>query len=529
MRRTRAILLALAISGVVAGCSASGGGRPPCPLGERCVNVAITSDPYTLDPNKYVLSVEAFIFGNLLVGLTAQDSRGRIIPGMATSWSTSADGLTWTFRLRDAKWSDGQPVIAADFVTSLRRHVDPKTASPWASPLYVIEGAEDAAAGKISPAAIGARAPDSRTVILKLRSPTPYLAELMAGFGLPVPTHALSKWGDAWAEPGKYVSNGPYLLETRAMGDRIVLTANPDYFGPQPCFDRVTMFVTPSAVTAERRVVAGEMDIAMRFETNRTSLLRRTMPGYVRTPPALGFTRVAFNLSVPALKDRRVRDALAMSIDREFLTGKLLGGGNVPLTTVSPIGVTGYSVNPPVWASWPLERRVETARKLMRAAGYTPARPLRLDYKYPASQPRNVAAFLQSEWRAIGAEISLSSVDPQIHFNDMMVRDFELGFDNFNAAWMDPSQFLELSRKTDPNNYPGYDNPAFDAALERANQQSDPARRLSMLANAEAIIAGDVVNASLYGYSPTQLVNPAIIGFDDNLMNAHPAQYWCRK
>ena len=529
MRRKLAIPLALAVSGILAGCNAAGGGRPPCPAAQRCVNVAISGDPYTLDPNKYVLSVEAFVFKNLLVGLTAQDSLGRIIPGMATSWSTSADGLTWTFRLREAKWSDGQPVIAADFVISLRRHLDSKTASPWASPLFVIAGAEDAAAGKVSPDAIGALAPDPRTVILTLRSPTPYLAEMMASFGLPVPSHALKRWGDRWAEVGNYPSNGPYLLETRAMGDRIVLTANPEYFGRKPCFDKLNMFVTPSPITAERRVASGEMDIAMRFDPNRTSLLKKMMPGYVRTPPGLGFTRVAYNLGVPALRDRRVRQALAMSIDREFLTQKLLGGGNVPLTTVSPPGIPGYSVAPPAWASWPLEKRVESARKLMRAAGYTSDKPLRLDYKFPASQPRTVAAFLQSEWRAIGADISLSSVDSQIHFNDMMVHDFELGFDNFNAEWMDPNQFLELSRKTDPNNYPGYDNTIFDAALERANLQSDPARRLSMLGRAEAILARDNVNASLYGYSPTQLVNPAITGFDDNLSNAHPAQFWCRK
>ena len=526
MHATAASLLALA---ALAGCSPDGGGRPPCPAGERCVNVAIPADPYTLDPNKWVLTPEKDIFSNLLVGLTTHDANGRAIPGMATQWSTSADGLTWKFHLRDAKWSDGTPVTATDFVTSFRRHVDPKTASPWSAPLYVISGAEDVAGGRASPETIGAFAPDPHTLVLKLRNPTPYLAELMATFGFPVPTPAVKKWGDRWADTDKYLSNGPYLLKTRTMGDRVVLTANPTYFGRKPCFDRITMFVTPSPITAERRVKSGEMDIATRFASNRTALLRRTMPGYVRTPAALGFVRVAFNLAVPKLQDRRVRQALAMAIDRDFLSRSVVGGGSVPITTITPPGLTGYAVVQPAWASWPIPRRVAAATALMRAAGYSPEKPLRLDYKFPATQPRNVAAYLQSEWRAIGAEIALTAVDPTIHFNDMMVHDFEIGFDNFSGEWIDPGQFLELNLKTDPNNYPGYDNPAYDSLFTQANRESDPQLRLAMLARAEEIAMGDVANAALYTYGPSQLVNPAITGFNDNVNNVHPAQFWCRK
>ena len=165
----------------------------------------------------------------------------------------------------------------------------------------------------------------------------------------------------------------------------------------------------------------------------------------------------------------------------------------------------------------------------MRAAGYSPEKPLRLDYKFPATQPRNVAAYLQSEWRAIGAEIALTAVDPTIHFNDMMVHDFEIGFDNFSGEWIDPGQFLELNLKTDPNNYPGYDNPAYDSLFTQANRESDPQLRLAMLARVEEIAMGDVANAALYTYGPSQLVNPAITGFNDNVNNVHPAQFWCRK
>lgn len=280
--------LALLLAILCAAC-AGGQGRSPCPTGEKCFEAGNASEPFTLDPNKAQLVTESNVMYDILVGLTTFNAKGETVPGMATSWSVSPDGLTWTFKLRKANWSDGVPVTASDFVASFRRIQDPKTASPYAYLLYLIQGSQEVNAGKTKSSTIGAFAPDPQTLVIKLTHPAPYLPLLMVhSSGFPIPAHAVAKWGDKWVEPGHYVSNGAYTVASWKLGDRVVLRRNPQFYDAQSvCFDQISYYPTTDPVSAERRVESGELDMIDQFQSSRAEYLSKKLPGYTHPVPIL--------------------------------------------------------------------------------------------------------------------------------------------------------------------------------------------------------------------------------------------------
>lgn len=526
------VVAGLALAGLLAACGPRGGTRPPCPPGEQCLNTGSTTEPFTLDPNKFQMSSEYDILRDLMVGLTAVDARGKVIPGMATSWTTSPDGLTWTFRLREARWSDGVPVTAADFVESFRRIQDPSTASPYSYLLYPIKGAQEVNAGKAPREAVAVFAPDPRTLVLKLVQPTPHLPQILTyGGAMPVPVHALARWGDRWVEPGKYVSNGAYTLAARMTGDRVVLRKNPSYWNAEKvCFDQVSYFAATDLVSAERRVAARELDTMALFEPKRAPFLRKSMPGYIDPQPMFWITYISFNAQVPALQDRRVRLAAAMGIDRTFITRKLSNIGQQPLYGFTPSGFEDYTnPPPPAWAAWPFERRLAAARELMRQAGYTPERPLRLELSYYASFNRSIAAAVKADWRRIGLDVTLASAETQIHYQNLNTRNFQIAFDGWTADFADPITFLELLRSTaGAQNHSGYASPRYDDLILRAENEPDAQRRLTLLNRAERLIMDDWPVAPIYVNTSAQIVNPALTGFYNNPLDIHPKEFVCR-
>lgn len=511
---------------------AGGGGRSPCPPGEKCFEVGNSSEPFTLDPNKAQLVTESNVMYDMLVGLTTFNAKGETVPGMATSWSTSPDGLTWTFKLRKANWSDGVPVTASDFVASFRRIQDPVTASPYAYLLYLIAGSEAVNAGKAKPETIGAFAPDPQTLVIKLTHPAPYLPLLMVhSSGFPVPAHAIAKWGDKWVEPGHYVSNGAYTLASWTLGDRVVLRRNPHFYDAQSvCFDQVSYYPTTDQVAAERRVKSGELDMIDEFQSSRADYLRKTLPGYTHPGPKLTIYYVPFNLQVPQLQDRRVRLALSMAVDRDFVTAKIMRAGQLPLYGFTPPGLPDYQqIAVPVWAAWPFERRIVAARELMREAGYTAERPLKLELKYSSGTDRALPAALQADWRRIGADITLAPTEGQIHYSELNAKAYQIANAGWTADYADPTTFLQLlATNSGPQNYSGYSNPAYDELLKRADNERDGAKRIAILRQAEVTAMADWPVLPIYTGSSRALTNPVNTGFIANPVDWHLKRYMCR-
>jgi oligopeptide transport system substrate-binding protein len=512
--------------------------RPPCAAGKVCLTIGNTNEPATLDPHTSTGTWEDRIQSDLFTGLAQSDAAGRTIPGVAERWEASPDGLVWTFHLRPAVWSDGVPLTADDFVFSLRRVLNPETASEYASLIFLIKNAEAVNSGKAPLEALGVRAVDARTLEITLTHPAPYLPELTRHHVLyPVARHAVEKYGEDWVKPGRMVSNGPYRLVDWRLGDHVRIEKNPRFWdAAKVCVDEVRFYPTTDAISAERRVDRGELDINTDIQSNRIARLRTKMPGYVRTHVWLGTTYMAFNRGpksrVPALKDRRVRQALTMAIDRDFIATGLLRGGQLPANTMVPPGVANYQASPgPYWAGWSLEKRQAEARRLLAEAGFGPGNPLKVEIKHRNSaDPMLFMPAIQADWKLVGVRAILAQQEGQISYADYRVRNFEVADAAWIADYNDATSFLDLQRSNyGPQNYADYDNPAYDALMKQADNEPDAVKRAGILSRAETMMLTDAPISPIYFYINKNLVNPRITGWVDNLVDHHRTRWLCVK
>ena len=528
--------LALTLTAAVglAGCQAKVT-RPACPAGKVCLEYGNNSEAATLDPQKSNLIDEVSIIADLVMGLTTDAPDGSPVPGMATSWETSADGLTWTFHLRDAKWSDGVPVTADDFVYAYRRILDPKTASIYAYLVYILKNGQALNEGKARPEDLGVKALDPHTLQLTLEHPAPYLPEVTKHQSFyPVPKHTVEKYGDDWVQPGRFVGNGPMKLVSWRLGDYIRVEKNPLFFeADKICIDRIDYYPTPDSVMAERRVARGELDINTNFQSNRIDRLRRTMPGTVRPHISLATSYLSMNTrDIPAFKDVRVRRALSESIDREFLTSKLMRADQVPAYAFVPPGTANYKSGPHLfWAGRTLAQRQADAKRLLAQAGYGPGHPLTFELK----SPNNPDALLisqsaQADWAAVGIDAKLVQNENQVAFAAYRDRDFAVGAMNWYADFNDPMTFLGLMKSdTGAQNYGDYKSATYDALLNAADHEPDGARRADILAEAEQVMLNDEAMIPLFFVVNRNLVSPRVTGWVDNVENFHRARWLCVK
>jgi oligopeptide transport system substrate-binding protein len=522
----RAALLALAACG-------RHDHRPTCPPGARCLLYGNGAEPVSLDPSKIDGAWEHTIVSQVMIGLTDRDPQAHLIPGMATSWSTSPDGLTWTFHLRDARWSDGVPVTAGDFVFAMRRLEDPKTASYSAFLIFPIKNAEKINNGHAPVASLGVEAPDPRTLVIHLEHPWVNLLLYTSTRAMwPEPEHAVRRWGDAWTLPGRYVGNGPYTVAAWRLGDKVVLKKNPLYWdAAHVCYDEVDYFPSSDAISNERSVRSHELDVSTTVQSNRVAYLRRQGLGSsLHVAPESGVTYLAFNMQDRLLKDVRVRQALSMAIDREFITRKLLRGGQTPAYSFVPPHLLGYDNGPKVyWAGWTFAARQAEARRLLAAAGYGPAHPLKLVIKHRNSaDPLLFMPAIQADWKDVGVQATLQQNDVQVAYQEYEIHDFQVG----DAGWLseDPIVYLDLARSdTGGQNYGQYDNRAYDAELDAARASADLPTYDAHMAKAEQILLADAPLAPLFYVSSRNLVNPAITNWVDNLTDNHGAHWLCRR
>ncbi|MFI4964396.1 MAG: peptide ABC transporter substrate-binding protein [Caulobacterales bacterium] len=530
--RTPPLLALFAAALALAGCGGQGH-RPACPTGQVCLEYGNNSEPLTLDPQKSNLTDEFTIIGDLIVGLTTDAPDGAPTPGMATSWETSQDGLTWTFHLRDAQWSDGVPVTADDFVYAYRRILDPHTASIYAYLVYILKNGQAVNEGKAPPQALGARAVDAHTLELTLEHPAPYLPELAKHQSFfPVPRHAIEKYGDAWVRPGRFVGNGPFKLVSWSLGDKIQVAKNPRFWdAAHVCVDRINYYPTPDLVSAERRVQRGELDINTSFLSNRLQHMNQVMPGYARPHVSLATSYLAFNTHDRGpLQDIRVRRALSEAIDRDFITAKLMRAGQVPAYSFVPPGTAHYPRGARLrWASEPFVQRQIEAKALLAQAGFTAGHPLKLEIKTQnATDALLLSEAVQADWRAIGVDATIAQNETQIAFAAYRNRDFQVATVSWYADFNDPVTFLGLLKSdTGAQNYGDYRSAAYDALLLQADQEPDEAKRAQILARAEQTMLDDEGLAPIYFIVNRNIVSPKITGWVANSENFHRARWLC--
>jgi oligopeptide transport system substrate-binding protein len=534
LQKTAALTAALGALVLTASCE-EGGRRAPCPAGKLCLEYGNSVDPLSIDPALASLVQEDHILGDLFTGLTQYDPQSKPVSGIATSWETTPDGLTWTFHLRHSKWSDGVELTADDFVYSIRRAMDPKLASEYANLLYVIKNGEAVNNGKLPTTALGVEAAGPYTLLIHLEHPVPYLLYITTHEVMyPVPRHVVEKYGSRWVEPSHWVSNGPYTLAEFKLGDRLRAVRNPNFYDAGSiCIDQINYYPTTDSISAERRVKRGELDFSDDIQSNRIAYLKRPeqMLQYVKINTWLGTTYIPFNgKAQPAFRDVRVRQALAMAIDRDFITQKLMRGGQVPASTFVPPGVANYPGGAaPHWASWSLSQRQAEARRLLAAAGYGPTRPLKFELKVRNSaDPMLIYPAVQADWKEIGVQASIAPEEGQIAYADYRARNFEAADAAWIADYNDPMTFLNLLKSNaGQQNYSDYANPAYDALLDKADHETDLVLRGQALQQAEKIAMEDATIAPLYHYVSKNLVSPTLTGWAPNIADWHRSRYLC--
>ncbi|WP_430912643.1 peptide ABC transporter substrate-binding protein [Methylobacterium sp. sgz302541] len=491
------------------------------------------ADPETLDPHKSSTVAEAHILRDLFEGLLTYDNRGAIVPGAAESWQVSDDALTYSFRLRaDGRWSNGDPVAAEDFVHALRRILSPATAAKYAEVLYPLRNAAAVNRGAMPPEALGVSAPDARSLVVALEKPTPYLLELLTHqTSMPLHRPSLERYGERFTRPGNLVSNGPYRLEELVPNDRITLSRNPHFRdAARIAIPRVAFVPAPDQSSAVRRYAAGELDSLSDLPGDQMASLKARFGDQVVLGPALGVLALAVNTRKKPFDDARLRRALSLVIDRDYLAEAIWGGTMAPAFSLCPPGLDHYRDPPEIEGarSLPIDNEAQAAR-LLEEAGFGPGgRPLVVEYRFNTSDNnRNTAVAIADMWRGLGIETRFVYTDAKTHFAHLRDGgDFDVARMSWLADYSDPQNFLFLLKTgNDGLNSGRYANPAYDALLSEADGERDLGRRTDLLFRAETVALAELPWIPLLHYRSKALISPRLKGYTANLRNVAPTRF----
>ena len=522
---------ALALALAVSACGGGGGSSDDTLTLRRGISAKVD----TLDPHRSSAAWENIVIGDMFHGLMQHAADGEVIPAMAESWTVSDDGLVWTFKLIEATWSDGVPVTANDFVFALRRIQDPAIASQYSSLLYIIKNAQALNETRVAPEELGVRAIDDRTLEITLEEPAPYFLGLLTHYTtFPVPQHIVEQYGEAWVQPENIEVNGPYKLMFWQTGNQLVADANPLFYEADTlCFERVSYFELEDLAAVERRMEAGDLDVNNDFDGGRKAELDRRFPGWARTTPGLLTTYWSFNSSEAPFDDVRVRKALAMALDREFLVDNVLTPGFIPAYGFVPPGIANYETDRPQveWKSMSREERLVEARTLLEEAGYGPDNPLRFEYKHRSTGDNPKAApVAQANWNEIApwVDAQILRQDTKVLYADLRQSNFEVADGGWLADYNDPLNYLYLlDSDAGQQNYGNYSNPEYDALLEQASQEQDLEKRAEIFAQAEEIMLQDYPITPMWFEVTKNLVNPNLDGWAENAEDNHRSRWLC--
>ncbi len=479
----------------------------------------IKDEPASLDPIKAVGLPEAQVARDLFEGLVNQDANGKIIPGVATAWSTT-DNQTYIFTLRkDARWSNGDPVTAKDFVYSWQRLVDPKSLSPfaWFAQLAGIQNAGDIIAGKLPVNQLGVSAVDDHTLKVQLDKPVPYFPSLTANFSLfPVPQAVVEKFGNDWTKVGNLVGNGAYQLQERVVNEKLVLAPNPHYWDhAHTVLTKVTFVPINQESNATKRYLAGDIDITESFPKNLYQKLLKDIPGQVYTPDQLGTYYYAFNTQRPPTSDVRVRQALSYAIDRKIIAEKVLGTGEKPAYHFTPDVTAGFTPDNGLLKQQSQAELDAQAKTLLQAAGFGPGNPLKLTLLYNTSEShQKIAIAVASMWKKkLGVEVKLQNQEWKTYIDSRNSGNFDV----IRASWVgdynEASTFLSLLTSSHSGNIAKFRSADYDRVLEQASRETDPAERNADYNRAEQIIAEQAPIAPIYQYTNGRLIKPWVKGY----------------
>jgi oligopeptide transport system substrate-binding protein len=477
----------------------------------RVLRRGLPGEPRTLDPQLADDDFSFQVVRDLYEGLTAEDAYGRVVPGVASTWVVDDTGTIYTFSLRpEAKWSNGDPIVASEFVEGMRRAVDPKTASGSASLLAVIKGASEVIAGHKGVSELAVAAQGDSIVQIQLEHPAPFILQILSQ-PIAAPLHNNTK-----ATAGALVYNGPYVLVSRVPGSSIDLAHNPNYWNSSNVSIQGVRYINAESQATElREYAAGQLDLTF---TIPMSDLRRVMDKFgseVQIAPTLGTVYLALNLESGPLKHSAdLRQALAMAVDKQEIAQHLMMGATPAYTFVAE-GVSDYVAPRYEWASWPRERQLASARDLYQRSGYSNKNALHLRLYYNNSEGiQQIMVAIAGSWKQnLGVVSELTADEFRVFLDGRKDRSrWDVARLGWDADYNDPSSFLEIFSAGNPQNDPGYASTAFNSLLAQARVEPRPNARASILREAEQVLLDDYPIIPIYFSNGRRLVKPYVGG-----------------
>lgn len=493
---------------------------------DRTFRVAMW-DPETLDPSLAADESSVTIARALFEGLLRPpvgDGAPRF--GVARDHEISADGLVHTFRLRpDARWSDGRPVTAQDFVYAWTRVLDPETGSRSAPLADVIEGAQAFRRGQASSEDLGVRALDAATLEVRLSAPAPWFPHLLTypAFA-PVRQDVVKGGGKDWTRPGRIVGNGAFVLVEHDPKVRVVLEKNPHYWNAESVsLERVEFYFLESERTAWDWYRLGRVDWLKGTLTRDLIPEARRLGGEFHADPVLCTYFTAVRITRPPLDDERLRRAMDLAVDKERLVREVLMGEQTPARSLVPPviqGPTGY-VPPSIGEFDPASARTLLARIESERGPIPP-----LTWLYNQGEVhRMIGEFLQAQWRQhLGIEVRLQALEWKMLLDRLRRGDFELARASWCADVVDPANFIEVFESKGPSNYSGFADAELDRLIAEARKEQVNTSRLTLLREAETRLLAARPILPLYHYTRLYLLNPRVRGFQPNLLDVHPLE-----
>jgi oligopeptide transport system substrate-binding protein len=526
MQPMRRLLSTIACTAIALGSGCNPQHRQPAQpssLGDTVtLRRGIGGEPGTLDPGAAADSFSLEVLGDLYEGLTAESPDGTVVPGVAASWTVDATGTRYEFYLRhDARWSNGAPVRAQDFVNAWRRVVDPKQASPVADDLRIIVGAEAIIAGRADLRSLGISAPQDDVLAVLLARPAPYFLQLLTHYStFPIFSESAAKSHDA----STWVSNGAYVLSSWTPGGTLQLSKNPSYWDRNRVQITNVIYVPLPDENAEwLRYRTGELDLTQSVPAAALAAIRKESPGELHIAPFLGTMYYAFNLRAAPFKNNvDLRKALVMAVDRRAILTSILPFGQEPAYGFVPPGTWNYEPQSWNWSDAPDAKRIGEAQQLYAKAGYSQKAPIHLKLLFNSNPNiKQLAIAVAAMWKeTLGVETELIDEEYRVFLD---TRRDSSRWDVVRLAWVadynDAGSFLDTFRSDSANDDSGYSNPQFNALVVEAERTADIQKRREILESAERTMLADYPVIPIFFYSSKRLFKPYIRGETPNPLN----------
>lgn len=493
----------------------------------QTMHVASVGEPSELDPHIINAPPDFKIVPMLFEGLVNADPATlEPRPGVATSWDVSADGLTYTFQLRsDARWSNGAPVTADDFLFSWQRALTPSLGSQYTFLFSTVVGADDYAAGRLTDfSAVGFAVVDAHTISVTLTQPTPYFLAILANNPVWSPVHrgtiesvgAMADRSSGWTKPETFVGNGPFVLSEWRPNVSITLQKSSTYWDAANVGLNELIFHTfDGSDTEERAFRAGQLHKTERVPVAKLPTYRDQTDSPLREIPSLIARFININTAHPPFDDVRVRRAFALAIDRDVLADKVFFGNASPARRIVPTGLAGYPTD------GDFTDDADVARQLLAAAGYSqgagfPAVALSIE----SGGRNNMPEALQARWREVlGVNVEILLSETRVHWSKMQRHDYTLAIGGWIADYPDATAFLDLWKTESGWNFTQWTDSTYDQALSAAAKTPDGSTRATALRHAEAVLMADMPIIPVVFEKRAILVAPSVHDLSDNAMD----------